>query len=120
MLDRFLSAATGWPLTIRDEEIQTRLPCVDEESQLSDDCRSNYSSERQALERMELWPLCIEATGLLGKVVSWLRTPWMEQDREERETRGLALGKELEDWWREKVQISNKESGSLLSVIHNW
>ena len=120
ILDRFLSTATGWPLTIRDEEIQTRLPCVDEESQLSEGCRSNDSSDRPALEGMELWPLCIEATGRLGKVVSWLRTPWMDQDRDERETSGLALGNELEDWWREKVRIPDKESASLLSAIYNW
>jgi len=56
----------------------------------------------------------------LGKVVSWLRTPWMDQDRDERETSGLALGNELEDWWREKVRIPDKESASLLSAIYNW
>ena len=120
LLDRYLSVSTGWPLQFRDDEIRTRLPCLDEEFQVSRDCGGNDPSGRNPDRDIGSNPLCIEAAALLGKVVSWLRTPWNEQEEHHRQREGLSLGEEMENWWREKVQIAGKEKLPFLSGIHNW
>jgi hypothetical protein len=92
MLDRFHSTATGLPHHFSEEEINTRLPCLENEFQISRLCSSRQYLQ-DAIEETDHWAYCVESASLLGRVNEYLRINKPSNGN------GMALGLSIEEWW---------------------
>ena len=112
-LDRFLSASTGWSVSISERDIRAKLPCLEMEFQMGRDCPAKHFTQHglqspdmetaTATGQADLWAICVESAGLLGRVAGWLRGEWNVQSikgRQRRESDGMSLAGKLEGWWR--------------------
>jgi hypothetical protein len=113
VLDRFVATSTGFPLSIQEKEIRAKLPCLELEFQMSRDCPAKHFTQ-QGLQnpnvetatptgQADLWAICVESAGGLGRVMTWLRGEWNMRNtkiRKRQDENGFQLGMKLESWWK--------------------
>jgi hypothetical protein len=128
MLDRFVSASTGWQAFILTKDVRVHLPSLESDFQMSPEHLTENSQHSPgfsgSVRDPDSWALCMESVDILSRVIEWLQLKWNFQDSYMREKDGLAFFQKMEAWregipetMRLSENISKHDCGNIM-LLH--
>lgn len=136
LLNTHVSLSTGWIVPSSMEDIDLKLPCLEEDFQLSKESLARYFTpfkpERGIApvdEPTDIWSLCVEGCTMLNQVCSWLQVPWDQANtsaRMKREMEGFQLADNFQGWWRSlpertiSLELANTKNSGQTILLHGF
>jgi Fungal specific transcription factor domain len=120
VLDQFASASSGCPISQWRKKIQTDLPCLEAEFQMSRDSSPHHRLQKDPEKvKVDAWAYCVESAGVLGRVAEWIQA-----NLDGSNVHGRSIAKQLEEWWirlpesvRLPKHLTKNDAGNLI-LLH--
>ena len=135
-LSTHVSLSTGWSSPCSMEDIDLKLPCLEEDFQLSRESQARYFTQLKPErgiapvdEPTDIWSRCVEGCAMLNLVCSWLQVPWDQSNpsaRTKREMEGFQLADNFQGWWRSlpertiSLKFANTKNSGQMILLHGF